>query len=75
MSARDGETVVRLAREFPVRTGLFTVGPLLIALAQIAIAFVHDVSLLATGSFAAVMVAYAVLVTRYHLAAYRRTSL
>lgn len=75
MLARDGEAVVRLARAFPVRTGLFTVGPIVIALVQLANGFVHDVSLLATGSFAAVMVAYSVLVTRYHLATYRRSTL
>lgn len=70
----DAVTLSQMARKFPVRTGLFTVGPVVFALLQLANSYVHDVSLLFAGVLAVVMLGFSVLVTRYHLAVFRRTT-
>lgn len=63
-----------MAREFPVRTALFTLGPLAFALVQLFNGVAYDVSLLLAGAFALVLLAFAVQVNRYHLATYRRSA-
>ena len=75
MSTRTGGTLSRMARAFPARTGLFTVGPVCFAVLQLLNSYLHGVSLTYTAVLAVVMVAYSVLVTRYHLAAFRRAEL
>jgi hypothetical protein len=75
MLERDGQTFSRMAREFPVRTGLFTFGPLVLALILLANSHIHDGSLLYTIAFAVLLVAYSVQITRYHLATFQRTTL
>ena len=75
MSTRSEATLIRMTREFPARTGLFTVGPVLFALLQLINCYVHGVSLLVAGGLAAVLVAYSVVVTQYHLAHFRRAEL
>lgn len=75
MLGRDGTTFSRMAREFPVRTGIFTFGPLILALAQLINSHLHGGSLVYTAVFAAVLVVYSVQITRYHLATFRRTTL
>lgn len=75
MTVRGKGTFAEMAREFPVRTGVFTLLPLLFALLQLVNSHVHGGSLLYTGGFGAAVVAYAVTVNRYHLAAFQRTDL
>lgn len=62
-------------RAFPVRTSVFTVGPLAIALAQIVNASVHGTGFLAVAAVGIVMAAFSVMVTRYHLTSFRRRRL
>lgn len=71
MSTRRDVTFGKMARTFPMRTGLFTFGPVLFALVQLVNAYLHGASLLYAALFAALMVAFSVLVTRYHLVSFR----
>lgn len=68
----DRQTFTAMAREFPVRTTIYTFGLPLFALLQLVNAFVFDGSLLIVGAFAALMVLCSIALTRYHLAIYRR---
>lgn len=61
----------KMARTFPMRTGLFTFGPLLFALIQLANAHVHGASIVYPALFAGLMAVFSVLVTRYHLVSFR----
>ena len=65
----------RMAREFPVRTGIFTFGLPAFALLQVVNGLVNDGSLPFVALFAALTVGYSLHVTRYHVAAYRREAL
>jgi hypothetical protein len=67
-------TFVEMAREFPVRTGVFTLVPLLFTLLQI-MNYVHGGSLLLTGGFSLAVIAYTVIINQYHLAAFQRAKL
>lgn len=71
----DRDAFIRMAREFPVRTGIFTFGLPLFALFQLINGVVYEGWLLGIGAFAVLMVACSVQLTRYHLAAYRRQQL
>jgi len=73
MTVGGKATFVEMAREFPVRTGVFTLVPLLFTLLQVANSYVHGGSLLYTAGFSAAVVAYAVSINRYHLAAFQRS--
>jgi hypothetical protein len=75
MATRDQPSFARMARTFPVRTGLFTLGPFAIGVAQLLNGIVHGTALLPVVTIAVVMVAFSVMVTRIHLAAFRRQSL
>lgn len=75
MPTRTGNTLARMGRQFPARTGLFTIGPVLFSLLQLLNCYLHGVSLLVAGGLSSVLVAYSVIVTRYHLAAFRRSEL
>lgn len=66
---------VRMAREFPVRTAIFTFGLPVFALAQLINGYVHGGALAVIGAFAVVAVACSVALTRYHVAVYRRERL
>ena len=68
-------TFFRMAREFPARTGIFSFGLPLFALLQLINGVVNDGSLAIIGLFAALLVGYSVLLTRYHVAVYRRGAL
>lgn len=65
---------LEMATAHPVRTSLFTLGPLLFALVQLYNGVAYDVSLLGAGAFALVLLAFAVQVNRCHLATFRRTA-
>jgi len=61
-----------MCRAFPLRTGLFTAGPIVIALAQLLNMAIHGTGIWAAAIATAVMVSFSVLVTSYHLAKFRR---
>lgn len=69
------ESFLRMAREFPVRTAIFTFGLPVFACLQIVNGFVYEGSILVISAFAALMIAYSVQVTRYQVAVYRRKKL
>ena len=60
-----------LARAEPGRVIVCSVAPVLVAVAQIANALYHDVSVVYPGLFALALVAFAALATQYHLATFR----
>lgn len=68
-------TFEAMARQFPARTGVYTVGPPVVGLAQLLNSYVHGVSLLYAGLFTVLLLAFSVVITRYHLASYRVTLL
>ena len=68
----EQDAFFRMAREFPVRTGIYTFGPPVFALLQLINGYVHQGALLYVGLFAALAVALSVALTRYHVAVYRR---
>lgn len=67
----DDVTFEAMARQFPARTGVYTVGPPLVGLAQLLNSYLHDVSLLYAGLFTVLLLAFSVVITRFHLASYR----
>lgn len=75
METRGEGSFLGMTREFPVRTALFTFAPPAIGALQLVNGYVNGLSLAAAGVFSGVLVAYAVVVTRYHLAAYRLSGL
>lgn len=75
MAIRNRASFVRMCRTFPLRTALFTLGPVAIGIAQIWNAALHDSNLWGVTAVAAVMVVFSVLVTNYHLASFRRQTL
>ena len=72
MATRDRPSFREMCRAFPVRTGIFTVGPLAVGVAQLFNAVAHGANLPLVALIVAGMVAYSVLVTNYHLAMFRR---
>lgn len=67
MSTSTDIDLMELFRTSPTRSFLYTLGPLLIAAAQLANSYFNDLSLLYPAAFGAVMVAFSVLITRYHM--------
>jgi len=63
--------VSTLARAHPGRALLYSVAPVVVAVAQVLNAFVHGVSVLIPSLFALSLVAFAVIATQYHVAAMR----
>ncbi|WP_458189913.1 hypothetical protein [Haladaptatus sp. NG-WS-4] len=64
-------TFRELYRELPAQTTLFSFGPVALGLAQLWNAYAHETALSFHALFALVMVGFAVLVTRTHLASFR----
>ena len=62
----DPPSLLETARTSPAETALFSVLPLAIAAAQLGIGAATDLHLGVATAFAAVMVGYAVLATRYN---------
>lgn len=78
MSHKDTDDLscfFRMAREFPVRTGIFSFGLPVFACLQVVNGIVHEGSLLFIGLFATLLIAYSIQITRYHVAVYRRKQL
>ncbi|WP_139172787.1 hypothetical protein [Halopelagius longus] len=74
-SADEAEAFLEMAREFPARTAIFTFGLPVFSALQFVNGVVHDGSLPYIAAFGAVAVAFSVILTRYHVAAYRRKKL
>lgn len=68
-------TLAVLFRSMPVQSGLFTVGPLVLALAQLANSAVTSLSVPYALAFAVMMLGFSMLSTRYHLAKFRLRTL
>lgn len=68
-------TFVRMAREFPIRTSLFTFSLPVFALLQLLNGILHGNSLLFIGSFVVLAIACSVLLAQYQLAVYRQQRL
>lgn len=75
MATRTRPTFARMCRTFPYRTALFTAGPLLVGLAQLVNAAVHGTGLVGAAAITGLLLVFSVLVTRLHLASFRRTRL
>ena len=71
MATRESVSFGKMVRTFPGRTALFTVGPVLFGLVQFLNGYLNDGSLLFTAMFLSLMVAFSVLVTRYHMTTFR----
>lgn len=71
MNAGSDPTFAEMARTYPMRTGIYTVVPLGGALAQFGNSYYHGFPPLYAGVFALLLLGFAVLITRHHLAAFR----
>ncbi|WP_049927643.1 hypothetical protein [Halopiger goleimassiliensis] len=71
MSVRSSPSLVELFRAAPAKSFLLAVGPLALALGQLANSLVNGLSPLIAVGFAGVMIAFAVVATRHHAAEYR----
>ncbi len=71
----DVAVFFRMAREFPVRTSLFTFGLPVFALLQLLNGFIYNGSLVFIGLFAVLVTAVSVNLTQYYIAVYRRQQL
>jgi len=69
------DTFIRMAREFPVRTGLFTFSLPVFALLQLLNGILHGGSLPFIGGFVVLAIACSVLLGQYQLAVYRQRRL
>jgi hypothetical protein len=73
--ATEMDTFIRMTREFPVRTGLFTFSLPVFALLQLLNGVLNGGSLLFIGSFVVLAIACSVLLAQYQLAVYRQQRL
>lgn len=75
MARRERDYLGRMVRTHPVRTGLFTVGPIIFGLLQFFNSFLNDGSILFALAFCVAMGVFSAMVTRYHLVTFRLTQL
>ena len=75
MARRERDYLGRMVRTHPVRTGLFTVGPVIFGLFQFLNTYLNDGSVLFALGFCVVMGIFSAMVTRYHLVTFRLTQL
>lgn len=68
----ETEAFARMAREFPVRTCIFSFGLPAFALVQLVNGLVNGGSVAYIALFGLLAVGCSVLLTRYHVAVYRR---
>ncbi|MFB6178401.1 MAG: hypothetical protein ABEI77_01595 [Halorientalis sp.] len=71
----DTTVFLQMARDFPLRTGIFTFGLPLFGLLQLVNGYINQESLLVIGGFVALLVLFSAQLTRYQLANYRRAQL
>lgn len=75
MTAGRRPSVGELFRTEPLLTTLLAVGPLALAVGQLANGYVNDLSPIVTLPFAVVMIAFAAVATAHRAARYRRLRL
>jgi hypothetical protein len=63
---------IRMAREYPARTAIFSFSLPLFVLVQLVNGYVNGGSLPLIGTFALLTVAFSIHLTRYQIAVYRR---
>lgn len=68
-------TVIAMAREWPVRSTITVVIPLLFVIGQFINSYYHGVPLVYPGTVAVVFLGFSVLVTQQQLAEFRATQL
>ena len=68
-------TALGMVREWPVRSAITVVVPLLFSVSQIANSYYHGVSLVYSGTFATLFVGMTVLILQRQYAAFRATRL
>lgn len=73
--AAEMNAFIRMAREFPLRTSIFTFSLPLFALLQLLNGVLHGGSLVFIGGFLILAIGCSVLLARYQLAVYRRRRL
>jgi len=71
----DTTVFFQMARDFPVRTGLFSFGLPVFALLQLLNGWFNQGSVAIIGAFVVLMVLFSAQLTRYQLANYRRQRL
>lgn len=71
MRAKDDVTPRSAFRRSPVRMSLYVCVPLLLAVLQLANSLLTDLPVWVAAAFAVLMVSYAVMFTRYHVAQLR----
>ena len=72
MAAIEGFTLVDMFRAAPLRSALFTMVPVGLALMQLANSVFNDLSFMISIPFALVIVAFACLLTQYSFARFQR---
>lgn len=72
---QDTPLLLEMVRHAPVRTAIFSVGPIVLGVIQVVNVYLHGGTLPLVVAFAAVMAAFSVLVTRYHAASFERMRL
>lgn len=75
MPTSSDVTLLAAFRRSPVHMGVFAVGPLVLAFAQVLNSLLLGLSPYVSGVFAVLMTCYAILFSRYHLARLRLHSL
>ncbi|MCU4801634.1 hypothetical protein OB920_14745 [Halobacteria archaeon HArc-gm2] len=75
MARRERDYLGRMVRTHPVRTVLFTVGPIVFGLLQFFNSFLNDGSILFALAFCVAMGIFSAMVTRYHLVTFRLSQL
>lgn len=75
MARRERDSFGRMVRTHPVRTGLFTAGPVIFGLLQFFNSYLNDGSILFALGLCVAMGVFSAMVTRYHLVTFRLTQL
>lgn len=71
----DVPLLLEMARYAPLRTAIYSIGPPLWGAVQVVNAYLHGGAIYHVAAFALLLTALAVLLTRYHAAAFRRARL
>lgn len=72
MDVNDCTGFRSMARDYPVRTALFTAGPLLVAATLLLNTYLHGASTPVAAGYGALLLGYSALVNQYHLTTYKR---
>lgn len=72
MATKDDVTFSDMLRSNPIQSAMVSIVPLLLAVAQLANGYFTTMSVFVSMSFAVVVVSFAVLLTQYQYARFRR---